>query len=76
MYGDICIALILYAEQNSLGLYVKGAAKQNRVSSDYIPVGGPLAGLMSDLLQARAFTSATSLIFAIPFVSIKLLYVL
>ena len=34
--------------------------------------GGVVAGLASDLLQARAFTSAASLILAIPSVSVKL----
>ena len=35
--------------------------------------GGVVAGLVSDLLQARAFTSVASLVLAIPSVSIKLL---
>ena len=36
-----------------------------------LSTGGILAGLVSDLLQARAFTSTASLYMAIPAVSVK-----
>ena len=39
-----------------------------------IYTGGILAGLVSDLLQARAFTSTASLYLAIPAVSVEYIY--
>ena len=39
-----------------------------------LSTGGILAGLVSDILQARAFTSTASLYLAIPAVSIECIY--